>query len=57
MQDLPKGISKNWLNRAREHSQWIKEKGINTRQEQLELLLFELEDEMALVEYLSRDEQ
>jgi hypothetical protein len=57
MQDLPKGISKNWLNQAREHSQWIKEKGINTRQEQLEQLLLELEDEMALVEYLSRDEQ
>jgi hypothetical protein len=54
MQDLPKGMSQKWLETAREYSEWIKVKGINPRQEKMEVLLTQLEDEIALVEYILR---
>jgi hypothetical protein len=47
-------VSQKWLEIAREYSEWIKVKGINPRQEKMEMFLTQLEDKIALVEYILR---
>jgi hypothetical protein len=54
IQDLQKCVSKEWLSSARTHAWWLKKKGLRA-QRGLELLLHNLEDEMTLVDFLSKE--
>jgi hypothetical protein len=50
-QDRPEGASSEWLSKAREHAQLLKELQLK-RKKQSEELLGGLEDEIALVDFL-----
>jgi hypothetical protein len=53
-QDPQKGVSNEWLSHARKHTQQLKRDWLRT-QRGFNLMLQELEDEMTLVDFLTKE--